>query len=78
MVVEGQRREIAGSLRPSGFSEAAGGEMALRPFAPRLGGKDDIQTAPVRIGRLHKNGDPRLLRNQCGKGHAAKPRLVSL
>src|ERR1700690_1593385 len=52
--------------------------MTLWLFARRLSGKDDVQTASIRVGRLAENGDPRVLRNQCGERHAAKPRLVSL
>ena len=52
--------------------------MVLRLFASRLSGEGDVQTAPVRVGRLRQNGDPRLWRHERRQGHAAKPRLVRL
>ena len=52
--------------------------MTLGLFASRLSGEDDIQTAPIRVGRLRENCDPRLLRHERRQGHAAKPRLVRL
>ena len=52
--------------------------MIARVFAGRLGGEGDLQAAPVRVGLLREDADPRLLRHQRRQRHAAEPRLVRL
>ena len=52
--------------------------MISRLFAGRLRGEGDAQAAPVRVGLLRQNGDPRLLRHERRQRHAAEPRLVGL
>ena len=47
-------------------------------LAGRPRGEGDAQAAPVGVGLLSENGDPRVLRHERRQRHAAEPRLVGL